>query len=61
MENIETLEAALKRIAELERENEKLREELEYYKNRKMSGRQKHNAKCNTKQRRDYDVCLDPL
>ena len=45
MENIETLEVALKRIAELERENEKLREELEYYKNRKMSGRQKHNAK----------------
>ena len=45
MENIETLEAALKRIAELERENEKLREELEYYKKRKMSGRQKHNAK----------------
>lgn len=37
MENIETLEAALKRIAELERENEKLREELEYYKNRKMT------------------------
>ena len=45
MENIETLEVALKRIAELERQNEKLREELEYYKNRKMSGRQKHNAK----------------
>ena len=45
MEKIETLEAALKRIAELEVENEKLREELEYYKNRKMSGRQKHNAK----------------
>ena len=45
MENIETLEVALKRIAELERENEKLREELEYYKKRKMSGRQKHNAK----------------
>ena len=44
MEKIETLEAALKRIAELESENEKL-EELEYYKNRKMSGRQKHNAK----------------
>ena len=61
MENIETLEVALKRIAELERENEKLREELEYYKNRKISGRQKHNAKCNAKQRRDYDVCLDPL
>ena len=33
MEKIETLEAALKRIAELESENEKLREELEYYKN----------------------------
>ena len=45
MEKIETLEAALKRIAELKSENEKLREELEYYKNRKMSGRQKHNAK----------------
>ena len=45
MEKIETLEAALKRIAELESENEKLREELEYYKNRKMSGRQKHKAK----------------
>ena len=45
MEKIETLEAAFKRIAELEKENERLREELEYYKNRKMSGRQKHNAK----------------
>ena len=45
MEKIETLGAALKRIAELKSENEKLREELEYYKNRKMSGRQKHNAK----------------
>lgn len=29
MEKIETLEAVLKRIAELESENEKLREELE--------------------------------
>lgn len=45
MEKIETLEVALKRIAELKSENEKLREELEYYKNRKRSGRQKHNAK----------------
>ena len=45
MEKIEKLEVALKRIAELKSENEKLREELEYYKNRKMSGRQKHNAK----------------
>lgn len=40
-----TLEDALKRIEELEKENAKLKEELEYYKNRKMSGRQKHNAK----------------
>ena len=40
-----TLEGALKRIEDLEKENAKLREELEYYRNRKMSGRQKHNAK----------------
>ena len=45
MKNVTTLEEALKRIAELENENAKLREELEYYKNRKLSGRQKHNAK----------------
>lgn len=45
MGKILTLEDALRRIAELENENAELREELEYYKNRKMSGRQKHNAK----------------
>ena len=45
MEKTVTLEDALIRIAELEKENAELREELEYYKNRKMSGRQKHNAK----------------
>ena len=45
METITTLEEALKRIAELEKENAKLKEEVEYYKNRKASGRQKHNAK----------------
>ena len=45
MEKIVTLEDALRRIADLEKENVELREELEYYKNRKMSGRQKHNAK----------------
>ena len=45
MEKLVTLEGALKRIEELENENAKLREELEYYRNRKMSGRQKHNAK----------------
>ena len=45
MKKISTLEDALQRIEELEKENAKLKEELEYYKNRKMSGRQKHNAK----------------
>ena len=45
MEKPVTLEEALKRIEELEKENAKHREELEYYRNRKMSGRQKHNAK----------------
>ena len=45
VEKVITLEEALKRIEELENENTELREELEYYKNRKLSGRQKHNAK----------------
>lgn len=45
MKKIVTLEDALSRIAELEKENAALREELEYYKNRKLSGRQKYNAK----------------
>ena len=45
MEKSVTLEEALKRIEELEKENAALREELEYYRNRKLSGRQKHNAK----------------
>ena len=40
MEKTVTLEEALKRIEELEKENAELREELEYYRNRK-----KHNAK----------------
>ena len=35
MEKVITLEEALKRIEELENENAELREELEYYKNRK--------------------------
>ena len=43
MEKSVTLEEALKRIEELEKENAELREELEYYRNRKLSGRQKHN------------------
>lgn len=45
MKKMMTLEEALKRIEKLEKENATLREELEYYKNRKQSGRQKHNAK----------------
>ena len=45
MRKIETLEMALERIKELEAENQKLNEELEYYRNRKVSGRQKHNDK----------------
>ena len=45
MEKPVTLEAALKRIDELEKENADLREKLGYYRNRKLSGRQKHNAK----------------
>ena len=45
MKKVVTFEEALKRIEELEKENVGLREELEYYKNRKLSGRQKHNAK----------------
>ena len=39
MEKTVTLEEALKRIEELEKENAELREELEYYRNRKLSGR----------------------
>ena len=45
MKKITTLEAALVRINELEKENAKLKTELEYFKKRKASGRQKHNAK----------------
>ena len=37
-----TLEDALKKIKKLEEENAKLKEELEYYKNRKIGGRKKH-------------------
>ena len=45
MGKIKTLDEALKRIEELAKENAELKEELSYYKNRKTSGRQKHNAK----------------
>ena len=39
---INTLDEALIYIAEWEAENRSLREELEYYKSRKPSGRKKH-------------------
>ncbi len=45
MKKIKTLEEALKKIEKLEKENADLKEELEYFKKRKASGRQKHNAK----------------
>ena len=38
MRKIETLEMALERIKELEAENQKLNEELEYYRNITISG-----------------------
>lgn len=58
MKKIATLEDALSRIAELEKENAALREELEYYKNRKLSGRQKHNAKWMTIYK-DFVACYE--
>ena len=45
MGNILTLEDALKRIEEIENENVEIQKELEYYKNRKVSGRKKEHAK----------------
>lgn len=42
---VKTYEGAMKRIEELEKENMKLKKELEYYMNRNMSGRRKHNDK----------------
>ena len=45
MRKVISLEAALKKIETLEKENAELKRELEYFKKRKTSGRQKHNAK----------------
>jgi len=63
MEKKTTLEEALKRIEQLEKENAELREEnanlqeeLEYFKKRKASGRQKHNAKW-TAIYNDFVIC----
>ena len=58
MKKIKTLEDALNRIGELERENANLREELAYYKKRKASGRQRHNAKW-TAIYNDFVVCYE--
>lgn len=53
-----TLKKALERIQQLEKENAELREELEYYKKRKASGRQKHNAKWMTVYN-DFVICYE--
>ena len=58
MKKIKTLEEALKRIEKLEQENARLKEELEYYKKRKASGRQKHNAKW-TAVYNDFVACYE--
>lgn len=58
MKKIKTLEEALKRIEQLEKDNAKLKEELEYFKKRKASGRQKHNAKW-TAVYNDFVVCYE--
>ena len=43
LEMIDTLEKALERISELEKENKNLLSELEYYRNRNYGGRKRHN------------------
>ncbi|MGN0155261.1 MAG: helix-turn-helix domain-containing protein [Lachnospiraceae bacterium] len=42
---VRTFEEAIERIDFLEKENAELKKELEYYRNRKMSGRKVHNDK----------------
>lgn len=58
MENIKSLEEALLIIERLENENKYLKGELEYYKKRKASGRQKHNAKW-TAIYNDFVLCYE--
>lgn len=53
-----TLEEALKIIEKLEKENAYLREELEVARNRKMSGRKKHNEKW-LNAYNDFVVCFE--
>lgn len=45
MKQYTSLDKANRKIEELEKEIASLKSELEYYKNRKISGRQKHNDK----------------
>jgi len=58
MANRITLKEAIERIQQLEKENAELREELEYFKKRKASGRQKHNAKWMTLYN-DFVICYE--
>ncbi len=58
MANRITLKEAIERIQQLEKENADLREELEYFKKRKASGRQKHNAKWMTLYN-DFVICYE--
>ena len=60
MKKITDLETALKRIEDLEKENRELKEELEYFKKRKASGRQKHNAKWMTIYN-DFVACYESV
>ena len=53
-----TLEEAMKKIEKLEKENAYLREELEAARNRKMSGRKKHNEKW-MKAYNDFVTCFE--
>ena len=53
-----SLEEALKKIEKLEKENAYLREELEAARNRKMSGRKKHNEKW-TNAYNDFVACFE--
>ncbi|MDD7641852.1 MAG: resolvase [bacterium] len=53
-----TLEEALRRIEKLEKENAYLRDELEAAKNRKMSGRKKHNEKWMNAYE-DFVICFE--
>lgn len=58
MKDINNLGDALKRISELEEENLKLKVELDYYHNRKTSGRQKHNDKWQALYN-DFVICYE--